>query len=92
MGHTIQETTVTVFIGNYIRRVNVIKGSLYSRVYGSRLSPHLGMIQSALTIKQLTNCEHSCSRTLCIEQLGSMQLRTSLGILIVRQDSVTSDL
>ena len=58
----------------------------------SRLSPHLGMIQSALTIKQLTNCEHSCSRTLCIEQLGSMQLRTSLGILIVRQDSVTSDL
>ena len=35
MGHTIQETTVTVFIGNYIRRVNVIKGSLYSRVYGS---------------------------------------------------------
>ena len=35
MGHTIQETTVTVFIGNYIRRVNVIKGSLYSRVYGT---------------------------------------------------------
>ena len=34
MGHIIQETTVTVFIGNYIRRVNVIKGSLYSRVYG----------------------------------------------------------
>ena len=34
MGHTIQETTVTVFIGNYIHRVNVIKGSLYSRVYG----------------------------------------------------------
>ena len=34
MGHTIQETTVTVFIGNYIRGVNVIKGSLYSRVYG----------------------------------------------------------
>ena len=24
-----------VFIGNYIRRVNVIKGSLYSRVYGT---------------------------------------------------------
>ena len=39
MGHTIQETTVTVFIGNSIRRVNVIKGSLYSRVYsiGHRL-------------------------------------------------------
>ena len=37
MGHTIQETTVTVFIGNYIRGVNVIKGSLYSRVYGITL-------------------------------------------------------
>ena len=40
MGHTIQETTVTVFMGNYIRRVNVIKGSLYSRVYGIQLEGH----------------------------------------------------
>ena len=39
MGHTIQETTVTVFIGNYIRRVNVIEGSLYSRVYGRKIGP-----------------------------------------------------
>ena len=35
MGYTIQETTVTDFIGNYIHSVNVIKGSLYSRVYSS---------------------------------------------------------
>ena len=37
MGHTIQETTVTDFIGNYIRRVIVIKGSIYSQVYGTNI-------------------------------------------------------
>ena len=47
----------------------------------SLLPPHLGMVRSALTLKQLTNCEHSCSRTeLCIKQLGSIELRTLLGI------------
>ena len=44
MGHTIQGTTVTVFIGNYIRRVNVIKGSLYSRVYGPVIKTSLQQI------------------------------------------------
>ena len=34
MGNTIQKLIVMPSIGNYIRRVNVIKGSLYSRVYG----------------------------------------------------------
>ena len=34
IGNTIQEAVVTVAIGNYIRRVIVIGGSLYSRVYG----------------------------------------------------------
>ena len=35
IGNTIREAVVTVAIGNYIRRVIVIGGSLYSRVYGT---------------------------------------------------------
>ena len=35
MGNTIQEPIVMVLIGNYVHGVNVIKGSIYSRVYGS---------------------------------------------------------
>jgi len=34
MGNTIQKLIVMPSIGNYIHRVNVIKESLYSRVYG----------------------------------------------------------
>ena len=34
IGNTILKEVVTVMIGNYIHRVNVIKGSLFSREYG----------------------------------------------------------
>ena len=34
IGNTIREAVVTVAMGNYICRVIVIGGSLYSRVYG----------------------------------------------------------
>ena len=35
-----QKPTVMALTGNYIHRVNVIKGSLYSRLYGS-ITEHL---------------------------------------------------
>ena len=34
IGNTIRKAVVTVMIGNYIHRVIVIKGSLFSREYG----------------------------------------------------------
>ena len=36
--NTIQKAVVMVAMGNYIRRVIVIGGSLYSQVYGMHLS------------------------------------------------------
>ena len=39
IGNTIQKAVVTVMIGNYIHRVIVIKGSLFSREYGSLFIP-----------------------------------------------------
>ena len=35
IGNTIRKAVVTVMIGNYIHRVVVIEGSLFSREYGS---------------------------------------------------------
>ena len=34
IGNTIQKSVVTVMIGNYIHRVIIIAGSLFSREYG----------------------------------------------------------
>ena len=36
IGNTIRKAVVTVMIGNYIHRVIVIEGSLFSREYGIR--------------------------------------------------------
>ena len=35
IGNTIRKAVVTVMIGNYIHRVVVIEGSLFSREYGT---------------------------------------------------------
>ena len=43
IGNTIREEVVTVAIGNYIRRVIVIGGSLYSRVYGTVVHSPAGL-------------------------------------------------
>ena len=39
IGNTIRKAVVTVMIGNYIHRVIVIEGSLFSREYGNL--PHV---------------------------------------------------
>ena len=44
IGNTIREAVVTVAIGNYIRRVIVIGGSLYSRVYGTHRPSLLSLV------------------------------------------------
>ena len=37
IGNTIRKAVVTVMIGNYIHRVVVIEGSLFSREFGSSI-------------------------------------------------------
>ena len=68
MGHTIQETTVTVFIGNYIHRVNVIKGSLYSQVYGT--ISHMNASISCYFVARLTRLHELMLASLVIGQKG----------------------
>ena len=65
MGHTIQETTETVFIGNYIHRVNVIKGSLYSRVYGRLRESHSSTEQSGATPQPLLALALNAKHNVC---------------------------
>ena len=46
IGNTIRKAVVTVMIGNYIHRVVVIEGSLFSREYGM----YTGLVPYILTI------------------------------------------
>ena len=88
MGHTIQETTVAVFIGNYIHKVNVIKGSLYSRVYGTsqavtwchlyRLIPSL--FEASLGVRLGINCTY-CSAVICCCSLRCAARRASIVVI-----------
>ena len=49
IGNTIRKAVVTVMIGNYIHRVIVIEGSLFSREYG--------MLKSITIMLQYFVCE-----------------------------------
>ena len=57
MGNTIQKLIVMPSIGNYIHRVNVIKGSLYSRVYGMYNRQSLQSSVVSYTMAAICRCK-----------------------------------
>jgi len=65
MGNTIQKMIVMPSIGNYIHRVNVIKGSLYSRACGINCTSIQQLVQVSHvqqqnhTIYKLTTHTHT---------------------------------